>query len=177
VFLRSRERPAEVWQRFVLPSEGFELLDRPGLFAARVVANADRAVVVFSALASHLDARVRVALDDRRGDRRWSGAAVDRDLLREVVLRAGVELSVAAGTEVAAWDDGAQITLSDHLDVVVYARSERWYYVLRGLGLTRHDAIAPRSWRIDRGAFPAAPSLALVVREIAQSLALTGEAP
>lgn len=173
LFVRSRDRTAEVWHRFVVPSEGFVVGDLSGLFAARVVANADRALVLFSALAAHLARQVEVAVEDVRSGQNWRGSGIDRDAVREAALRAAVTLSVVAGVELAVWDDQAQVTLSPHLEVHVYARSERWYYFLRGLDLERFDEIPPRSWRLDRAAFPSAPALSAALRHLTDDLHLT----
>jgi hypothetical protein len=172
MFIRGRERIAEVWHRFRLPQEGFTIDQRDGIFEARVVANADRAVDFFLSLAEHLPSAVNVAIDDVRSRRRWTASGISRAAVQDEVSRLRPELIAHAGLEFALFDDRDQLTLSRHLEVFVYARTDRWYYFLRALDLRQYRTLSHRSWRLTPDGFPAAPQLDSALRALIQRLEL-----
>jgi hypothetical protein len=172
MFIRGRERVAEVWRRFHLPQEGFVLTEHRGLFEARIVANADWAVDLFLLLSERLSDTVCVSLEDVRADRRWSRGSLPLAMARDAALRLRKLLVANAGLECAFYDDDDQITLSPHLEVFVYGHSDRWFYVLRDLGLERHRTLALRSWHLARHEFPPAPALEPALAEIVERLGL-----
>ena len=63
MFIRTRERMADMWHRFRPPEEGFVFNERDGLFEARIVPKATRAIDLFLLLSFHLDSSVRVAVE------------------------------------------------------------------------------------------------------------------
>jgi hypothetical protein len=172
MFVRGRERVAEVWNRFRLPQEGFVVAEDRGLFEARIVANADWAIDLFLVLADRLGDTVRVAVEDYRNARRWSGAEVKTARARDAILHVRPLLIRYAGVECSLSDDEDQVTLTPHLEVFVYGRSDRWFYFLRDLGLRRYRTLASRSWRLRREEFPEAPALAAALDDVATELGL-----
>jgi hypothetical protein len=172
MFIRGRERESEVWHRFRLPVEGFVAGERDGLFEARIVANASWSIDLFLALSERLSARIGLALEDARTGRRWHGDAVLLPHARDAIVQLRNSLMVHAGLECALFDTEDQITLTRHLEVFIYARTERWFYFLRDLGLRRYRFLAPRSWRLADDEFPPAPVLDQALTEVVERLAL-----
>jgi hypothetical protein len=175
MFIRGRERASEVWHRFHFEVEGFEVSDRDGRFEARIVANATWAVDLFLALSERLSPRVGTSLADVRTGRRWSSPGMLLPQAREGILMLRSALAAHAGVEWALFDDDDQITLSPHLEVFVYARTERWFYMLRDLGLRRYRFLSPRSWRLARDQFPSAPALTGLITDVVARLGLDEE--
>ncbi len=172
MFIRGHERVAEVWRRFHLPHAGFVVTEHRGLFEARIVANADRAVELFLLLSERLSDTVCISLEDVRSDRRWSRGNLPLAAARDAALRLRSLLVANAGLECAFHDDDDQITLSPHLEVFVYGRSDRWFYFLHDLGLEPFRTLALRSWRLARHEFPPAPALEPALAEIVERLGL-----
>ena len=172
MFIRGRERIAEVWPRFQAPSEGFVVAEHRGMFEARVVANADRTLDLFLELARHLRPRVGVHIEDVRARAEWGANDVARDDARSEVRRVRSILAAHAGVECTLYDESDQITLTAHLEIFVYATTERWYYFLRDLGLPRYRYLTVRSWRPERDEFPPAPAASTAVTEMAAHLGL-----
>ncbi|HSA57296.1 MAG TPA: hypothetical protein VLE53_16410 [Gemmatimonadaceae bacterium] len=175
MFVRTPYHPAEVWQRFVLPDEGFEFGGAAPLWRARVVAPGERALSLFHDLAAELGPAIGVRIDDTRGKRKgdavhWRGDALDRDRVRAGIASIRGPLARYAGVEIALYDDEDQLTLRPWLDLGIHARTPRWYHLLRGLGLTRYAAIPHRSWRPDHAGFPPAPVLDDLLRELVRRL-------
>lgn len=177
MFASSRERPELVWQRFHVDGEGFESGVREGLFAARAVTGAERAVALFRELLVQLEPSVSVALLDVRSGREWMGRAVPREFVAEAADRARDVLSRHAGVEIAVFDAESQVTLGRHLEVFVHARSERWYFLLRGCGLPARRELRPRSWRLAPDEFGQAPALEPVLSQIVSRCQLEAVAP
>ena len=175
MFVRTPYHPAEVWQRFALPDEGFEFNGAAPLFHARVVAPSDRAVALFHELAADLGDTIAVRIDDSRRTRtdeevHWHGLALERDRVRSGIAGIREPLARYAGVEIALFDEEDQITLRPHLDLHIHARTPRWYPLLRGAGLPRYTAIPPRSWQVGRPVFPSAPALDDALRELVRRL-------
>jgi hypothetical protein len=173
VFIRGRERVGEVWPRFQVPQEGFVVAEHRGIFEARIVANADRALDVFVELSRRLSARVGVHVEDVRADRRWGAAGVPLADARAAIRRTRSALTSHAGVECVFFDDADQLTLTPHLEVFVYALTERWYYFLRELGMPRYRSLSVRSWRPERDEFAPAPAIEPAVAELVTLLALS----
>jgi hypothetical protein len=184
MFVRVPEQPPEVWQRFRVPDEGFEFSDGAGLYRARIVAGAERSLGLFLALTARLSPRVRLRLQDVRqapddGGRgesdeagvaavttSWHGDDLDREQVRLAVEGARAVLAREGGVEVSVFDDEDQVTLSPNLDLFVFARTARWYPLLRGLGLRRYPGIPHRSWRLLPGEFPPSEAIRKTLRDI-----------
>lgn len=174
MFVRTPYHPAEVWQRFALPDEGFEFGGAAPLWRARVVAGSDRALSLFHDLSAALSGRIGVQIDDTRSvpgaGVHWQGKAFDRDRVRAAIAGIRGPLARYAGVEIALFDEEDQLTLRPCLDIYIHARTPRWYHLLRGMGLTRYPAIPHRSWRMDRLGFPPAPVLDDALRELVRRL-------
>jgi hypothetical protein len=177
MFIRGRERIAEVWPRFQVPTEGFVVAEHRGIFEARVVANADRILGLFLELSRHLQPRVAVHLDDVRHNAQWGTDDVALVDARSEVRRVRSVLAAYAGVECSLFDEADQLTLTAHLEIFTYATTERWYYFLRDLGLPRYRSMTVRSWRPDRDEFPPAPPASTTVSEMVAHLGLRDRSP
>lgn len=172
MFVRTADRATEVWDRFQMPSEGFESGMLGRLFRARAVATADRALGLFHHLTAHLASSVTVEITDLRGGTSWRGVELTRDTARGAIDAARDIVARHAGVEITLHDDEDQITLTAHLEVVIYSFSARWYYLLRGAGLEPYRALPGRSWRLGRSEFPPAPALSAALRDVVGRLGL-----
>ena len=172
MFIRTRERMADMWHRFRPPEEGFVFTERDGLFEARIVPKATRAVDLFLLLSFHLDSSVRVAVEDVRRGRTWHADAVALTYAREAIAGVGSLFLAHAGVEVAVLDRMNQVTLTSHLEIFVYSRTERWFYFLRDLGIRQYRSMEYRSWTLDRNEFPSALELSTAVDGMVKRLEL-----
>jgi hypothetical protein len=168
VFIRGPQPESVIWRHFRGEGDGFSFGVREGVYEAVVVANADRAVELYLALAEHLSPAVRLEIDDVRSGVRWSGDDLALPDVRDAVARLKPSLSTFAGAEITIVSDEDQLTLTPNLDVFVYARTDRWLYLLQGKGVRRVRHLRPRSWRLARSEFAPAP-------EATQSLRLAAE--
>lgn len=172
MFFRGRNPEPTIWRRFRAPADGFEFGDENGILTARVVANAERAVDLFHAITDYLTPAVDVVVEDVRGGKRWGAAAVALPDVRETIARLKIPLSTFAGVEFAVFNEEEQVTLTPHLELYVYARTDRWLYLLQGKGLELREHIRSRSWRLARDEFAAAPELRQALETAADRLAL-----
>lgn len=139
---------------------------------ARVVASAERAVDLFHAVTDYLTPAVDVVLDDVRSGRRWSAEALALPDVRESIARLKIPLSTFAGVEFAVFNEEEQVTLTPQLELYVYARNDRWLYLLQGKGLELREQIRSRSWRLSRSEFAPAAELSQALTAAAERLAL-----
>jgi hypothetical protein len=168
MILRGSEPEATVWTRFHPIGDGFVVSERDGVYEVRVAVNAERAVDLFQALLENFPPAVAVRVDDLRSDRHWHGEGIALPDVREVIARLKLPLATYGGVEFTVHSETDQASLTPHLELFLYSRSERWIYLLRGKGLTERDAERGRSWRLRPEDFPPAS-------ELAQALALATE--
>jgi hypothetical protein len=64
------------------------------------------------------------------------------------------------------------MTLNPHLELFIYARSDRWLYLLEGKGLEEQQQLRSKSWKTNRQQFPAAPELVSAVAGAVERLGL-----
>ena len=55
----------------------------------------------------------------------------------------------------------------------IYSKSDKWLYLLEGRGLEEMGRVRPKSWKIKRQSFPAAPDLVNALASAAERLGLT----
>jgi hypothetical protein len=172
MFFRGRQPEASVWRRFRTGTDGFSFVHEEDYYAAHVVANAERVVDLFHALTEHLPPAVDVALEDVRAGSLWKGENIALPDVREVIARLKAPLSTYGGVEFAVYTSEDQLTLNPHLELFIYARTDQWYYILRGKGLEERRMMRTRSWRLKRNEFAPAPDLVQAVSLAAERLAL-----
>ena len=172
MFFRGRQPEGSVWRRFRAGTDGFSFIREDDYYAAHVAANAERVVDLFHALTEHLPPAVDVALEDVRSGLSWKGENVALPDVREVIARMKSPLSTFGGVEFAVYTSEDQLTLNPHLELFIYARTDRWLYLLEGKGLEEQPGVHTKSWKTNRQHFPAAPDLVNAVTAAAERLGL-----
>lgn len=173
MFFRGRQPEASVWRRFRTGIDGFMFVRENDFYVAQVEAGAERSVDLFHALAENLPPAVSVAVEDIRSDRSWVGDAVALPDVRDTIARLKQPLSQYGGVELAVYSADDQITLSPHLELFIYGVTDQWLYLLRGKGLEERRTVRPKSWRLTREQFAAAPELGTALEAAVERLALT----
>ncbi|HEY0970483.1 MAG TPA: hypothetical protein VGE02_05850 [Gemmatimonadales bacterium] len=171
MIFRGRQPEATVWRRFRSGYDHFTFGLEGDVYVARIVANAERVLDLFHALSANLSPAVDVALEDERSGRGWRGEAVALPDVRDVIARLKLPLSVYGGVELAVYTTDDQITLSPGLELFVYARSDRWLYILLGKGLVEQDRISGSRWDAD-APLTSAPELATALDQTVERLGL-----
>ena len=159
MFFRGRMPEQSVWRRFRSGIDGFTFLQEKDYYQAHVVANAERMADLFHALTEHLPPAVDVAISDLRSGREWKGENLALPDVREAIARLKVQLATFGGVEFTVFTTDDQVTLNPHLELFVYARTDRWLYILQGKGLQEQRTVRTRSWRLSKTEFPPAPEL------------------
>ncbi|SRR5258705_2273819 len=172
MLFRGKQAEASVWQRFRASADGFEFNQADGLYSAHVVANSERVVDLFHALSENLPPAVDVTLEDRRSGRTWKGEALPLDDVREQIARLKVLLARYGGVELSVFTSDDQLALDPYLELYIYARTDRWYYLLEGKGLEERKAMRTKSWKQHRAQFPAAADLVNAIQAAVERLGL-----
>lgn len=172
MFFRGRQPEASIWRRFRASADGFTFTQEDGYYAAHVVANAERVVDLLYTLSEQLSPAVDVVIEDLRSGRTWKGEAVALPDVREALARLKQLLARYGGVEIAVYTAEDQLTLNPYLELFIYARTDRWLYLLEGKGLEEQRRVRTKSWKIKREQFPAAPDLVTAVAAAAERLGL-----
>ncbi len=173
VFIRGPHPEGSVGRHFRGDGDGFTFRERDGICEAMIMANADRVVELFLALAEHLPPAVEVTIGDLRSGEWWEGedqALVDA---RDAIARLKGTLSTSGGVEFTIVGADDQLSITANLEIFVYARTDRWLYLLQGKGLRRRSRLRPRSWRLAPGEFADTPAATAAVRTAAERLGLS----
>ena len=160
MLFRGRQPASTVWRRFRSGVDEFTFAQVDDHYEARVAANAERVVDLFHALAEHLPPAVDVAMQDVRTGQAWLGTDVALPDVREAVARLKVPLAAYGGVELAVYGVDDQLTLTPDLELYVYARTDRWLYLLQGKGLAETQTPTPEAWRLRPEELGDAPTLA-----------------
>ena len=172
MFFRGRQPEASIWRRFRVSSDGFTFAQEDDHFTAHVVANAERVVDLFYSLTEELPPAVDVVIEDLRSGRAWKGEAVPLLDIRESIARLKNLLGRFGGVELSVYTAEDQLTLNPYLELFIYARTDRWLYLLEGKGLEEQGRVRTKSWKTNRQHFPAAPDLVNAVTAAAERLGL-----
>jgi hypothetical protein len=172
MFFRGRQPEASTWRRFRVSGDGFTFHTEGDVYTAHVVANAERVVDLFYALSEEQPPAVDVVLDDLRSGRSWKGEAVALPDVREAIARLKILLARYGGVELSVYTNDDQLTLNPYLELFIYARTDRWLYLLEGKGLEEQPRVHTKSWKTNRQHFPAAPDLVNAVTAGAERLGL-----
>ena len=172
MLFRGRQPAATVWRRFRSGVDEFTFVGADGHYEARVAANAERAVDLLYVLAEQLPPAVDVWVDDVRSRRAWRGLDVALPDVREAVARLKVTLAAYGGVEFAVYSADDQLTLTPDLELFVYARTDRWLYILQGKGLVETQTPEPESFALTGDQLGDAPELSDALEAAAERLAL-----
>lgn len=172
IFFRNRSPGTPRWSRFRAGNEGFTFLKESDYYAAHVVAAAERITDLFHALLEEMPPAVDVAIEDHRGGATWKGTGLALPDVREAIARVKSLVASHGGVEIAIYTSEDQVTLNAYLELFIYARSDRWLYLLRGKGLEEQNRVRTRSWKFKPEDFPAAPELSDALQGAAERLGL-----
>ena len=172
MLFRGRQPEASIWRRFRTSPDGFTFGQVDDHYAAHVVANAERMVDLFYALSEHMPPAVDVVMEDLRSGRTWKGEALPLPDVRDAVARLKLLLARYGGVELSVFTSEDQLSLNPFLELFVYARTDRWLYLLEGKGLEEQRRVRTKSWKVARQQFPAAPDLVNAVALAAERLGL-----
>jgi len=177
MFFRGRQPEASIWRRFRVSADGFTFEHETGgaggdLYTAHVVANAERVVDLFHNLTEQLPQAVDIVLDDLRSGRSWKGENIALPDVRESIARLKILLARYGGVELSTFTADDQLSLNPYLELFIYARTDRWLYLLEGKGLEEQTHVQTKSWKTNRQHFPAAPDLVNAVTAAAERLGL-----
>jgi hypothetical protein len=111
-------------------------------------------------------------VEDLRSGRTWKSESVALPDVREAIARLKSLLGRYGGLEISLYTGDDQMTLNPHLELFIYARSDRWLYLLEGKGLEEQQAVPTKSWKTNRQQFPAAPELVSAVAGAVERLGL-----
>jgi hypothetical protein len=172
MFFRGRQPEASIWRRFRSGTDGFSFAKEGEYFVAHVVANAERVVDLFHALADHLPPAIDVAIEDVRTGSAWTGEGIALPDVRDVIARLKLPLSTYGGVEFSVYTADDQLTIDHHLELHIYAVTDQWLYLLLGKGLEERELVRQRSWRLRRDELAPAPELSSAISAAADRLAL-----
>lgn len=172
MFFRGRTPEASIWRRFRASADGFTFLQEADYYSAHVVANAERVVDLFYTLGEQLSPAVDVVIEDLRAGQTWKGEGVALPDVREQIAKLKILLARYGGIEFSLFTSEDQLTLNPHLELFIYARSDRWLYLLEGKGLEEQQQLRSKSWKTNRQQFPAAPELVSAVAGAVERLGL-----
>jgi len=158
--------------RFRRVQDWFMVRRRGAVHEVFAWANAERIVDVLHALAAQLDPAVDVCVESRRSGGVWQGELLPLPDVREALGRLQTPLATYGGVEFTVYTPDDQLTLTTSLALVIYARSDRWVYLLEGMGFEeRHDAPTP-AWDADAAPLGSAPELELALEFAVERLGL-----
>lgn len=172
MIFRGRQPEASIWRRFRVSTDGFTFEKEDDHYTAHVVANAERVVDLFYTMSEQLPPAVDVVIDDLRSGRSWKGETLPLPDVREAVARLKLLLARYGGVEMSVYTAEDQLSLNPYLELFIYARTDRWLYLLEGKGLEEQSRVRTKSWKTNRQHFPAAPDLVNAVTAAAERLGL-----
>lgn len=172
MWFRGRQPETSVWKRFRTAADGFVFSKEDDYYSAHVVAHAERIVDLFLTLTEQLPPAVDVALYDVRGSRKWRGERLALPDVRDSLTRIRTLLATSGGAEIAVYSGEDQLTLNPMLEMFIYARTDRWLYLLQGKGLEERRLVRTNSWKLSRHEFQPAPELEQALSNMADSLRL-----
>ena len=173
MLFRGRNPDITVWRRFRSGVDGFTFEKNGETYEAYVGANAERVVDLFYTLSEHLSPAIDLAIEDLRSESTWHGETIALPDVRDAIARLKVPLATYGGVEFTLYTPDDQLTLTPQLELFIFARSDRWYYLLQGLGLEERAALADRSWRSKGWDHAAAPTLSAAIAAAAERLTLS----
>lgn len=163
--------------RFRASQDWFVVTRVQGVMCTRVGASAERTVDLMHALSAHLDPAVDMRIRDLRTARTWRGDLLGLQDVREAVGRLRLTLAAYGGVELSLFTADDQLTLTPELLLVIYSRTDRWAFLLDGMGLTERAEMPPRTWRVSRDVLRDEPPLLQALESAAERLSLEAVQP
>jgi len=172
MLFRGRQPASVVWRRFRSGVDEFTFVERATHCEARLSPSAERVVDLLHVFAEHLGPAVDVSLHDLRSGRAWSGRDLALPDVREAIARLKVPLAAYGGVELAVYTDEDQLTLTPDLALYIFARSDRWLYLLQGKGLVETTAPPAEAPPLRPDQYGAADELTGALATVADRLGL-----
>lgn len=158
-----RFRPASDW--YVVASRG-------PLVECVVWSTAERLLRVYLSLLEHLDGEVDLAIESARDAQSWRGELLALSDVRAALTPLQRPLVMHGGVEVSVYTPDEQLTITSALGLVIYARSDRWVYLLDAMGFSEVPVAPAADWHPERAPLAEAPALHEAVEQVVQLLAL-----
>jgi hypothetical protein len=158
--------------RFRPASDWYVVGERGPLVECVVWSTAERLLRVFLSLLEHLDAEVDVAIESVRDSQSWLGERRSLSDVRAALSPLQRPLVTHGGVEVSVYTPDEQLTITPALGLVIYARSDRWVYLLDAMGFAERTEAPPSDWNADGAPLADAPTLRAAVEQTVQLLAL-----
>ncbi|HYW51256.1 MAG TPA: hypothetical protein VE861_11650 [Gemmatimonadaceae bacterium] len=171
-FFREPVPEVSVWRRFRDASDTYMVLRRDALVGTRALGNAEAMVELFIELVPEFVNIFTLTVDDWRNEAVYRAEGVTQAALLDAFYALRVPLIGAGGVEFTLESPTDQLSLSAHLEVVTWSRTDHWLYLHDRAGLRERPRLRGRLWRPDRGAFPPASGLTAGLRTFVRSLAL-----
>ena len=114
---------------------------------------------------------------DIRTGTEWVGFDVALPDVRDALGRLRFPLATYGGVELTVFGPDDQLSLTPELLLVIYSRSDRWYYFLDGLGLAERAAPPMPVWTPRRSELPPSPELSVALSVAVARLGLTAVSP
>jgi hypothetical protein len=173
MLFKSRSPETNLEQRFRAKGDVFAFRKEGDIHVAEIRAGAERAVDLFAQLVEEMPAVVDFSLECLRTRREFIGSKLALAEVRETIARLKVPLVAWGGVEISVHTADEQVALSAMLDPWIFARSDRWLYLLIGQGLEERADLTERGWSMARGDFTGAPELVEAVSAAAERLTLS----
>jgi hypothetical protein len=173
MLFRGRDPDITVWKRFRSGTDGFTFAKNGAVYEAYVAANAERVVDLFYTLSEQLAPAIDVVIEDLRSETTWKGESAALPDVRDAIARLKVPLATHGGVDISLYTPDDQLSLTAQLELYIYARSDRWIYLLQGKGLEERVSLGDRSWGSQSWDRARAPSLSAAISAAAERLALT----
>jgi hypothetical protein len=171
-FFKTRAVREAMSARFGPANDVFVMRREGELFVAEVRTSPERAVELFHDLTEQMPEIVDLALTCLRSGREYVGEGLHLSEVTDTVARLMVPLAASGGVELSVYTGDEQLCLSPMLDLWIYAKSDRWVYLLLGRGLEETLELPPREWRVGPEEFSGAPELVDAVTAAAERLTL-----
>jgi hypothetical protein len=171
-FFKTRPVKENLGTRFRPAADVFAMRREGDVFVAEVRASPERAVELFHELSEMMPEIVDLSLDCVRSGRSYVGEGLHLSEVTDTVARMKVTLAASGGVELSVYTGEEQLCLSPMLELWIYAKSDRWLYLLLGRGLEERAILPPREWRIGAKEFSGAPELVDAVTSTAERLTL-----
>jgi hypothetical protein len=171
-FFKTRPVKENLSARFRPVADVFAMRMEGDVYVAEVRASPERAVELFHELSEMMPEVVDLALDCVRTGRNYVGEGLHLSEVTDTVARMKVALAASGGVELSVYTGEEQLCLSPMLELWIYAKSDRWLYLLLGRGLEERATLPAREWRIRAAEFSGAPELVDAVTAAAERLTL-----
>jgi hypothetical protein len=156
------------------PSNDWFVSRRSGAIHEMFVwSHAERLMRLMYELSEHLEPEVDLSIESRRDGRVWHGSVLPLNEVRSTIEMLVQSMSRFGGVELSVYTPDDQLTITSSLGLVIYARSDRWVYLLEAMGFTERANPPQQSWDADGAPLDDAPELTRDLELAVRQLKLT----